>query len=1473
MKNYWNEPHPFLNQPGTLQSERYQDELDPKNSPIDGRSTKDILNFIQKFARYVVFYDERLQVSDWQGFFGESTPFLLASLQDWDLEELDRQFDSVMQLVQENPNPDLLFDVFHFVYYEIILPAHQNALAFQLSHPGTYQQVERTFLLPTLGDIRDFLAVHNEAKELFDLNGLDFGPLIHPRTWDVDQTDLLSTSSQIAQGKSSISGQVLFTLELLEEISEELFQSLFTLQQVLCGPGSISIKEAIFPPEEENKKAQQPHLGLLFTFLDLFERFQAEANTLTESHLQFFFQKVLQIKRRSPKPDQAHLVIEPQQNLDPFRLAKGTQLLAGKDANKKDILYGFDTSIVVDQAKLFKLKTLFSNRLPPLVSGDLHAQLIEGVYQAPDATKADGEQEPFPDPGASWPTLGAKNSKLLLPIPPDQIGDDGKPSKPKPYPNGRLGFVCASPELYLQGGVRNITLKFELDASRIPVFPFSLSNSPESPFLIELSGEEEWIIPEILNDPLGEFQQQLGNGEDTLKLSFSLKLGLDAPAVLPYNPEVLEEALSTSFPVLKVEINPNYKIHYQASDADCSCPLDRFVKGQEYPISIYSLFREATVKSMSLQVDVKGLKQLIVQSEENLQDVNALIYPFGQRPDVPDFSVINILTDPYKRLKDDGKEIPEGEDPNKVTGIKMPDFLSEREGSRLYLGSGEALFKNWTELQVNSTWKDIPTQFSDHYAAYVRGGLQAHYFEIKADYLLDGAWVKKGQGHIFPFKEDDLNASRTEVTWKFTPEGYIDPIEPEGDPEPDEGSLTFEVQQALPLPENIQPELTEYTADALHGFIRLTLTQQDFLHKDYSFVLARQLMALGRYPENDFLPGAIIDGEGDDSFPAIFGLDFLKDIFKIPPQASIENILTQESVNNVINPVIEILIQKGKKDEIKLSELRAFFENEDVLLQLQETLDKLGIELPDKEDDGGDLILLNSEDDEDIQGENSSPEDTRIEKLGLFGSNKIQQVLIPNEPYTPTIEGISLDYTATADRSRIDFLHLLPFDQNHRVIEAGEESTLFYDLSDEGSLYVGLENYTPGNTLHLFFQLAEATSDTESLPADLEWYYLKGNEWIALFEGSHILEDETQSFTRSGIVTLTIPNDASSTNSTILPDRSADAPEEIIWIKVNAQENVASLSEAIAVFPQAVKATRILLPTSDTSTLDTGLEIGSISKLQTPDARVKGLLQPAQSFGGRLAESSQNRPYFKRVSEHLRHKGRGIGRFDYEHLILEKFPEILAVKCINHSLGLSAHDFAKDAEWAPGFLTLAVIPNLDILEVGDSIAPKVPLSLLREMEQYLKERISPFVRLKVVNPRYEALDLCINIQYSPGQGGVFFQNQLREGLQTQLAPWIAGDFQALAFSRVVAPSQLVQFIEEQSYVSHILSFTLNAERTICPGESTQNQGPESNSSGEEESENLPKVGVSFKEISGLTARSILTSGKISFEEKTDKQNP
>lgn len=250
----------------------------------------------------------------------------------------------------------------------------------------------------------------------------------------------------------------------------------------------------------------------------------------------------------------------------------------------------------------------------------------------------------------------------------------------------------------------------------------------------------------------------------------------------------------------------------------------------------------------------------------------------------------------------------------------------------------------------------------------------------------------------------------------------------------------------------------------------------------------------------------------------------------------------------------------------------------------------------------------------------------------------------------------------------------------------------------------------------------------------------------------------------------------------------------------------------MAIYTQAIRATFTNDDANDKLRLSQPLPSGALSKLNEADASVKKLSQPFDSFAGRVSEGEGH--FYTRVSELLRHKGRAIQKFDYERLALEAFPQLFKVKCINHSFALNAHRYLNDMPMAPGYVLLAVIPDLNQLKAAQQFEPRVPVSLLEEIQAYLKQRNSPFARLRVMNPRYEKVNFCLKVKLYPGKDENFYKEKLRQDLRTFLAPWAIGEFDKLSFGQCINQSDLVGFLETRDYLDYIMELKMQHEEDI-----------------------------------------------------------
>ncbi len=211
------------------------------------------------------------------------------------------------------------------------------------------------------------------------------------------------------------------------------------------------------------------------------------------------------------------------------------------------------------------------------------------------------------------------------------------------------------------------------------------------------------------------------------------------------------------------------------------------------------------------------------------------------------------------------------------------------------------------------------------------------------------------------------------------------------------------------------------------------------------------------------------------------------------------------------------------------------------------------------------------------------------------------------------------------------------------------------------------------------------------------------------------------------------------------------------------------------------------------------------------------------------------------MSELLRHKNRGIQKFDYERLVLQNYPSVYKAKCINHTYGLNAYTYVNDFTIAPGYVLVAVIPDMNKLKAVGSYEPKLPVSMIDEIEITMRKIISPFVRLKVMNPRYEKVNLCIRVKLYPDKDEVYYKEQLAIDIRNFLAPWAIGEYEKLSFGQPLYRSDIIKFLENCDYIDYIIELHMVHEET-----------------------NIPTLSVAgnIELVQPITARSILIAGSV-----------
>jgi hypothetical protein len=422
---------------------------------------------------------------------------------------------------------------------------------------------------------------------------------------------------------------------------------------------------------------------------------------------------------------------------------------------------------------------------------------------------------------------------------------------------------------------------------------------------------------------------------------------------------------------------------------------------------------------------------------------------------------------------------------------------------------------------------------------------------------------------------------------------------------------------------------------------------------------------------------------------------------------------------------------------------------------------------------------------------------------------------IVNEPYTPKVQDITLDYGAQSDQSGIDdpalasltdtdlqFFHVdaLGVAREHRWLatqrpwSAQGGVTLLPSHTAAGELLIGIDGLAgaaAGQELSLLLQVAEGSADPEAPAQTLQWSVLADNAWRTLGPGELVL-DTTRALRSSGLVTVVLPRETS-TEHTL-------APAGLVWLRATVPAAPRAACDLVGVHANAIEV-QFADQGNDPARLASPLPAGSLTKLKTAVAAIKSVAQPYASFGGALIEDDT--ALARRAAERLRHRNRALTGWDWERLVLQEFPQVYRAKCIPH---------ASASSWlAAGHVMLVVVPDLRNRNAVDPLQPRVDLDTLERIREFVSARCGMQLRFTVRNPRYRAVQLDFKVRLRAGFGFAFYGAELNRALQQALSPWAFDSGAQLGFGGRIVRSELLDYVESLPYVDFVTDFHLARE--------------------------------------------------------------
>ena len=417
--------------------------------------------------------------------------------------------------------------------------------------------------------------------------------------------------------------------------------------------------------------------------------------------------------------------------------------------------------------------------------------------------------------------------------------------------------------------------------------------------------------------------------------------------------------------------------------------------------------------------------------------------------------------------------------------------------------------------------------------------------------------------------------------------------------------------------------------------------------------------------------------------------------------------------------------------------------------------------------------------------------------------NKNGTLIEINPPYTPTIRSLSINYTAqesmilnrsTSQEEKTyhnHFLHLTPF--GYRQVFPGKMTTpttlIPYASPEESYFCFGIKNMN-GNSVSLHIQVGEQSMHVDTPFLVPSWQYLSHNRWLPLKE-EHIIADGTDGLVMSGILILEIPHDATANNTYMDPG--------FIWIRATFSGSIDGLPTIIGIYAQAIAVTRKEEEVDNNGVRSPTMPPYSITNIVGNAPEIEAVLQPFNSEGGGLPESDN--AFYTRVSERLRHKNRAVSPWDYERLILEKFPAVFRVKCVNHTQKEQPHITS------PGHITIVVIGKL-VGNGNQGTFPNVSRQLLAAIKKYLQTVASPFIQFDVINPTYEDVKINVTLKIKKGYEKGLVLSKLQKEIRNFISPWLFNATEDITLGGSMPTSKVIDFIGKRKYVEGIGSFSI-----------------------------------------------------------------
>ncbi|MFK8104756.1 MAG: baseplate J/gp47 family protein [Saprospiraceae bacterium] len=1427
---------------GTTQVDRTLPELLPSYVSVDERKVNDFLNFIRQFSTLVKYVNGAGNPSgNWEVFFKHDLSFLLAQLSEIDLSAIPVLYTRYKTELAEAIVPDET-EASLVKLYELnielasMLQSWYDQIVHQMNLEIRDNEIERLIIEITRSNIwvgaLQFEACYQNMWYSFNQNPNNLAveylpPIAHQLQLGFEKILLPQAVAASNEGNKSLAllPEIPFgNYTDFENYLDELYRSLYSTASIILRDAPNFLEQSL---QQAN---HDPQIALFLSLWEMMKASKTALNQFTKKHLNYYYGQVLQQRLLPAEADTVFLYFTLKAKATQAFLEKGTSVLAGKTATGLPIEYAFDTDLAVNLGKLVAYKNIYNGTLTGNTKNWTGKLLVNPKANLlPTQAKASG-----------WKTFGNDPTTAQL---------------------ANVGFAYGSPNLLLSESTRTIVFSFVLNAADIqrlqkelfslgiPKIGFwsSIKTVFEQAFSVNYTAAKKWMLPDSVTTELMVTEKEVvkpadgtGTTETTyseqFSIAFYIKVSTLQPAIVPYNPGVHGSGYDSTDPLLRFSLQQEITIPYQN---------DQQVN-EELTLNPYQLLAPIQMGLVKVNYHVEGCKNFVLQNDFSQLKPKNPYAPFGTSPIANNHFYLGNTEVFRKPLSYFLLNINWYDLPNTEHGFRdyYQAYNRFSKTNKFY----NSIFKWSAAILVEKKWKPL---------LGVTDQISAEDLQKKqnSDALKMDRKGELNPSQNLPTSPSDKNIDEIKPTpfYIFEWENNLAPQE-QPDPSTKKGNATAanDIEKLINYLQNHLSNLISANAAAAAAAQKKKDAKKET--KDFSEMIRYVIHALSLFigtkrkilatkKQELTLPNkekAVVTTTPPSSLPPALPLPpwlfegalktsstlellqfdkinwkavapptsfqaktlygdqtqdgFLRFTLAEPSYAfggalypQIVSAVANYNVNQILNRVAPktgngvTTPTTDKSCDTWIDEIESFFN----------ALQPMGDLIPTEEEKTNFENLL------------TGAKNMIVAKAkSIQAQQSTTKLLPPPKPaFVPKIKNVtasygvseSIDLSATENVSATDdkFYHLAPFGVAPKTVSA-QPICLLPNYTKQAYLYLGLSDVNAPEILSLLFILNESSGSRDMPLPTIEWTFLNGGKWEAFPNAS--LKDGTNGFVQTGIIRFNLP-EVTIGKANLFADEKQG--ENLYWLRATVSNYADAVCNVIDVHAQAVTASYIL-QADNTVHFEAPLPANTITKFAIPPPNIAKVVQPLPSMNGKPEEDDLQ--YYTRVSERLRHKDRAINAWDFERLVLQLFPQVGIVRCLNHT-SVEAQGMKA------GTTSIIILPN-SLAGCKNSLQVKVNQSVRQQVKAELSPILAPFVQLELRSPSYELLKVYAKVELEAGLDPGHYLQVLNKALIELIAPW-QNNYPAInPFETSISYFSIMEFINHQDYIAEVLEMEI-----------------------------------------------------------------